>query len=123
MIYDLLVTAEKEHGLNTLTDTYDQVFLEADKVQEVWQNPFLELKASQKLETSVEVDSPKSFHSPSNKSSLPQMAIPKGIYQESKMLGSGKNHNLNVSAIKEKSAYVSMFKSMGDGLGEPDSQP
>jgi hypothetical protein len=76
MIYDLLVTAEKEHGLNTLTDIFDDTFLGADKVQEVWQNPFLELKASQKLETSVDEDSPKSFHSPTGKSSLPQMPIP-----------------------------------------------
>jgi hypothetical protein len=37
------------------------------------------------------------------------------------MLGSGKNHNLNVSAIKEKTAFVSIFKSMGDGLGQTDS--
>lgn len=39
------------------------------------------------------------------------------------MLGSGKNHNLNVSAIKEKTAFVSMFSSMGDGLGSSDYAP
>lgn len=33
------------------------------------------------------------------------------------MLGHGKNLNLNVSAIKEKNAFASMFKSVGDGLG------
>jgi len=33
------------------------------------------------------------------------------------MLGSGKNLNLNVSAIKEKNAFISIFKSVGDGLG------
>jgi hypothetical protein len=37
------------------------------------------------------------------------------------MLGAGKNHNLNVSAIKEKSAYVSMFKSVGEGLGSGEN--
>jgi len=33
------------------------------------------------------------------------------------MLGSGKNLNNNVSAIKEKSSYVSMFTTVGEGLG------
>ena len=33
------------------------------------------------------------------------------------MLGTGKNRNLNVSAIKEKNSFVSIFKSVGDGLG------
>jgi len=36
------------------------------------------------------------------------------------MLGTGKNRNLNVSAIKEKNSFVSIFKSVGDGLGGAD---
>lgn len=49
--------------------------------------------------------------------SMPHLPVPLGIYQESKMLGTGKNRNLNVSAIKEKNSFVSIFKSVGDGLG------
>jgi hypothetical protein len=36
------------------------------------------------------------------------------------MLGTGKNLNLNVSAIKEKNAFTSIFKSVGDGLGSAE---
>lgn len=37
------------------------------------------------------------------------------------MLGAGKNLNNNVSAIKDKSAYSGIFKTVGDGLGNVDS--
>ncbi len=36
------------------------------------------------------------------------------------MLGTGKNINLNVSAIKEKNAFTSIFNSVGDGLGSAE---
>ena len=38
------------------------------------------------------------------------------------MLGSGKNQNLNLSTIKEKSAFVAIFPTVGEGLGKPDSR-
>lgn len=34
------------------------------------------------------------------------------------MLGTGKNTNLNVSAIKEVNSFASIYKAVGDGLGD-----
>jgi hypothetical protein len=33
------------------------------------------------------------------------------------MLGTGKNINLNVSAIKEANSFTSIYKAVGDGIG------
>jgi hypothetical protein len=62
MIYDLLVSAEKEFGLLKLNSVFDSTFLKQDKVQEVWENPFFALKSHQKLETTLSSESSEQDH-------------------------------------------------------------
>jgi hypothetical protein len=83
-----------------------------------WENPFCDLKnpkEQQQLSDENEdvCNSPRALHK--------SPEVPQGLYQEQKMLGLGKNTNLNVSAIKDKGKFVSIFKQVGEGLGQTGS--
>lgn len=61
----------------------EATFLKLDQL-EVCDNPFLEMRCNQKEEQQES-----KFTSP--RDLAPVVTVPQGIYQESKMLGSGKN--------------------------------
>ena len=79
MIYDLIITFEREIGLKKLLKEMGSTFLKKDQIAVIWENPFLDLLVDVKKiseSESSEEKSSGSYDSPTNQKGLPNVETP-----------------------------------------------